>query len=316
VCVTVAVLDDYQDVARDLIDGASVGIEVTSFTHHIGNVDELVDALAGYPVVVAMRERTPFPAEVLDRLGDLRLLVTTGPGNAAIDVRAAERCGIVVCGTDALVSPTVELTWALILSLLRHVPQEDAAVREGKWQTTLGAGLEGGTLGLLGLGRVGSRVATIGQAFGMRTIAWSQNLTSRRAAALGVTAVDREDIFGEPDVLSIHLRLSERTRGLVGAAELARMRSSAVLINTARAAIVDRPSLLEALATGALAGAGLDVFDREPLPTDDPFRRLPNTVLTPHVGYVTHESYEVFFDGVREDIEAFRAGEPVRVLRG
>jgi phosphoglycerate dehydrogenase-like enzyme len=314
--VTVAVLDDYQDVARDLIDGASAGIEVTSFTHHIGDVDELVTALAGYPVVVAMRERTPFPAEVLDRLSDLRLLVTTGPGNAAIDVRAAERCGIVVCGTDALVSPTVELTWALILSLLRHVPQEDAAIREGRWQTSLGAGLEGRTLGLLGLGRVGSRVATIGQAFGMRTIAWSQNLTSRRAAALGVTAVDREDVFGEPDVLSVHLQLSDRTRGLVGAAELGRMRSSAVLINTARGAIVDRAALLDALVNGDIAGAGLDVFDREPLPVDDSFLRLPNTVLTPHLGYVTRESYEMFFDGVREDIDAFRAGEPVRVLRG
>lgn len=310
----VAVLDDYQQVAEDLVDWSRAGIEVTSFPHHLSDEDELVEALAGFEIVVAMRERTPFPAELLRRLPDLRLLVTTGPSNAAIDVPTAVEAGIVVCGTDSLVSPTVELTWGLIIALNRNIVTEDVAMRDGRWQHTLGEGLEGRTLGLLGLGRIGIRVAAVGQAFGMETIAWSQNLTKERAASVGVTAVDKPSLFADADVVSVHLRLSERSRGLVGADELAGLGPKGLLVNTSRAAIVDQEALLRALEAGMLGGAGLDVYDQEPLPADDRLRSAPRTVLTPHLGYVTRQNYEVFFRGALEDIEAYLAGEPIRVI--
>lgn len=310
----IAILDDYQNVALSLADWTSLDAEIEVFTSHIGDPDELATRLAGFDVVVAMRERTPFPAQLLSRLPDLKLLVTTGARNAAIDLDAARRQGITVCGTGGLASPTVELTWALILAAARNLATELPGMRAGAWQTTVGTGLSGRTLGLLGLGRLGSRVAKVGQAFGMETIAWSQNLTAERAAEHGVTAVSKSELFARADVLSIHLVLSDRTRGLVGAAELAQMKPTALLVNTSRGPIVDEAALLESLRTNRIGGAALDVFDIEPLPADHPLRSLPNVVLTPHLGYVTRENYEIFFRDVVEDIAAYRAGKPVRVI--
>ncbi|EHR51595.1 lactate dehydrogenase-like oxidoreductase [Saccharomonospora marina XMU15] len=310
----IAILDDYQNVALSLADWDSLHADIEVFTRHIADRDELVRRLAGFDVVVAMRERTPFPDEVLAGLPDLRLLVTTGHRNASIDVAAATRRGIVVCGTGYLPHPTAELTWALILAAVRHLPKEERAMREGGWQTTLGTSLHGSTLGLLGLGRLGSRVAGIGQAFGMRTIAWSHNLTPERAAEHGVTAVSKERLFAESDVLSIHLVLGERTRGLVTAAEFALMKPTALLVNTSRGPIVDESALVQALRQGDIGGAALDVYDTEPLPADHPLRSLPNTVLTPHIGYVTRDVYEVFYRDAVADIAAFAQGSPIRVI--
>jgi phosphoglycerate dehydrogenase-like enzyme len=235
--------------------------------------------------------------------------------NASIDLRAAADHGVLVCGTAGLPSPTAELTWALILALVRHVPREDRAIRDGRWQETLGTTLHGKTLGVLGLGQLGSRVARVGRAFEMEVLAWSQNLTAERAAALGaVLAGSRDEVLARADIVTIHLVLSERTRGLLGARELALMRPSAYLVNTSRGPIVDERALIAALEAGAIAGAGLDVYDEEPLPPDHPFRRLPNTVITPHLGYVTEETYRIFYSQALEDIRAFLAGAPVRVL--
>jgi len=310
----IAILDDYQGVALTLADWASLGAEIEVFTEHIGDPDELVRRLAGHEVAVAMRERTPFPAELLDRLPDLRLLVTTGPVNAAIDVPAARQRGITVCGTGYFSAPTAEHTWALILAVCRNLPREAEAMRHGGWQRSIGRGLHGHTLGLLGLGRLGSVVARIGQAFGMSTIAWSPNLTPERAAEHGVAAVPKRELFARADVLSVHLVLGARTRGLVGAAELASMKPEAVLVNTSRGPIVDEQALLEALSAGTIAAAALDVFDVEPLPADHPLRALPNVVLTPHLGYVTRELYDVFYRDAVEDIHAYLSGAPIRLL--
>ncbi|HET6504657.1 MAG TPA: D-2-hydroxyacid dehydrogenase family protein [Amycolatopsis sp.] len=310
----IAILDDYQNVALSFADWDSLGAEVEVFTTHIGDADELVKRLAGFEVVVAMRERTRFPAELLARLADLKLLVSTGMRNAAIDVEAARRHGIVVCGTGYVPHPTAEHTWALILAATRNLATELPAMRAGGWQTTVGTGLHGRTLGLLGLGNLGSRVARVGQAFGMETIAWSQNLTPERAAEHGVTAVSQEDLFARSDVLSVHLVLSDRTRGLVGAAELAAMKPGAWLVNTSRGPIVEEDALLDALRRKEIGGAALDVYDIEPLPADHPLRGLSNVVLTPHLGYVTRETYEIFFGDAVADIAAYRAGDPVRVI--
>jgi len=273
-----------------------------------------VRAMAGFDVVVAMRERTRFPAEVLEQLPDLRLLVSTGPRNAAIDLAAAQRLGVTVCGTGYSARPTVELTWALILAAARNLPEEAASVRAGGWQLSLGSGLDGKTLGLLGLGRIGSAVASIGQAFGMNVIAWSQNLTAEKAAEHGVRAVSKEELFAESDVLSIHLVLSSRSRGLVGAAELAAMKDTAILVNTSRGPIIDEAALIDALRAGRIGKAALDVYDTEPLPADHPLRPLPNALLTPHIGYVSRELYETFYGDAVADIAAFAAGSPVRVM--
>ncbi|GLY65685.1 D-2-hydroxyacid dehydrogenase family protein [Amycolatopsis taiwanensis] len=310
----IAILDDYQNVALGFADWAALDAEIEVFTTHLGDPDELVERLAGFEVVVAMRERTPFPADLLARLPRLKLLVTTGRRNAAIDVDAARRQGIVVCGTASVAPPTAELTWALILAAARNLAVELPSMRAGGWQSTVGTGLSGRTLGLLGLGRLGSRVAKVGQAFGMETIAWSRHLTPGRAAEHGVTVVSKQDLFARADVLSIHLVLSERTRGLVGAAELAAMKPDALLVNTSRGPIVDEAALLDVLRGRRIGGAALDVFDVEPLPADHPLRGLPNVVLTPHLGYVTRETYEVFFREAVEDIAAYLAGTPVRVI--
>ena len=312
--VKIAILDDYQGVSLEFADWDQLDAEIEVFTDHIADPDELVRRLAGFPVVVAMRERTRFTADVLRRLPDLKLLVTTGPRNAAIDVAAAERQGIVVSGTGYFGAPTVELTWALILAAARNLPVQERAMRDGGWQHTVGTGLHRKTLGLLGLGNLGSKVARIGQAFGMDTIAWSQNLTPERAAEHGVTAVPKEELFARADVLSVHLVLSGRTTGLVGRAELAAMKPSAILVNTSRGPIIDQDALLDTLRRGAIRCAALDVYDVEPLPADHPLRTLPNTVLTPHIGYVTRELYEVFYRDAVEDIAAFQAGQPIRVI--
>ena len=317
--VKIVVLDDYQRVARAYGPfDALPGVEVEVSHEHIADPGALAAALRGASVVVAMRERTPFPAGTFDRLPDLRLLVTTGMANAAIDLAAAAAHGVTVCGTtmhgSAKSSNTAELTWALILATRRHLVAEDRALRAGRWQTTIGTDLAGSTLGLLGLGRLGAQVARIGQAFDMRVLAWSQNLTPSRAADAGATWVPRATLFAESDVLTVHLKLSDRTTGLVGAPDLAAMKPSSVLINTSRGPIVDQAALVDALTTGSIAGAGLDVYDVEPLPADSPLRTAPNTVLLPHLGYVTEAGYRTMYQQVVEDIAAWRSGAPLRLL--
>jgi phosphoglycerate dehydrogenase-like enzyme len=261
-----------------------------------------------------MRERTAFGRSLLARLPDLRLLVTTGMANASIDLQAAADHGVVVCGTGSRGAPPAELTWALILGLAKNLVVEHAAVRSGGWQQAVGGDLEGRRLGLLGLGRLGKRVAAVGLAFGMEVVAWSRHLTPEDAAAAGARRVELDELLRSSHVVSIHLRLSERTRGLLGARELALMRPDALLVNTSRGPIVDEAALVEALASGAIAGAGLDVFDVEPLPADHPLRSSPRVLLTPHVGYATEETFRVMFEEAVADIEAWLDGEPVRRL--
>lgn len=313
----IAVLDDYQSVAADFCDWSAVPepVEVVEFAEPIGDEDALAAALEPFDVVIAMRERTAFRRSLIERLPNLRLLVTTGMRNKSIDVEAATERGITVCGTGILPHGTAELTWGLILAVARHIPQEDASVRAGGWQETVGTDLHGARLGVLGLGGQGSQVARIGLAFGMDVVAWSENLTDERAAEVGVRRVDRDELFATADVLTIHTLLSKRTRGLVGADDLARMKPTAILVNTSRGPIVDQQALLDALHAGRIGGAGLDVFDAEPLPKDHPFRSAPRTVLTPHLGYVTRNTYEVFYREAVEDVAAWIAGEPLRVIR-
>ena len=312
----IAVLDDYQSVAARFADWSRLPepVDVVAFADHLDDEDALVERLTDFDVVVAMRERTPFPRAVLTRLPNLRLLVTTGIRNASIDVAAATEHGITVCGTASHASGPVELTWALILATARHLPREDGSVRAGGWQETVGTDLDGATLGVLGLGRLGSKVAQIGRAFGMDVVAWSQNLTDERAAEVGVRRTCKDELLATADVVTVHLVLSERTRGLIGATELELMKPTALLVNTSRGPIVDEAALLAALRDGTIAGAGLDVFDREPLPRDHPLRSAPRTVLTPHLGYVTEKTYEVFYREAVEDVAAWMAGAPVRVL--
>ena len=312
----VAILDDYQAVAQQMADWSQLppGINVQFFHDHIADEDALVDRLKNFQVVMGMRERTPFPRSVLDRLPELRLLVTAGMGNAVFDIPAATELGIVVTGTGGVGEGPTELTWGLILALARRIPQEDRLTREGNWGTTVGIGLKDKTLGLLGLGHIGSLVGKVGAALGMNIVAWSQNLTPERAAECGATLVDKDTLFKESDVLSVHVQLSDRTRGLVGAKELSLMKPTSYLINISRGPIVDELSLIQALTSGSIAGAGLDTFDIEPLPTNHPFLGLANTVITPHLGYVTEDGYRVRYTQVVEDIRAFISGESIRVL--
>ncbi|MGY2078137.1 D-2-hydroxyacid dehydrogenase family protein [Blastococcus sp. SYSU DS0828] len=312
----IAVLDDYQSVAAEFCDWSRLPepAEVVTFADAVADPDALVARLRGVDVVVAMRERTRFGRDVLERLPDLRLLVTTGMRNKSIDVAAAAELGITVCGTAASGTATAELTWALILATVRHVPQEDAAMRAGGWQTTIGTDLHGARLGVIGLGRIGAQVARIGAAFGMDVVAWSQHLTEERAAEVGARLVGKDELFATADVVTVHLLFSKRTRGLIGADDLALMKHTAVLVNTSRGPIVDEAALVDVLRRGAIAGAGLDVYDAEPLPREHPLRELRRAVLTPHLGYVTRGTYEVFYGEAVEDVAAWMAGRPIRVI--
>ncbi|GAA0473747.1 D-2-hydroxyacid dehydrogenase family protein [Streptomyces olivaceiscleroticus] len=313
-----AVLDDYQGVALSMADWGAVAdeVDVRVVREYIGDRDRLVETIEDCEILVVMRERTPFPAELFARLPRLRLLITSGMRNASIDLEAAARHGVTVCGTASNSEPPVELTWALLLGLARGVVRENTALRTGgPWQSTVGADLYGRRLGLLGLGKIGARVAAVGQAFGMDVVAWSRNLTDERAEEAGARrAASLEDLLESSDFVSVHLVLGERTRGLIGEAELKRMRPTAYLVNTSRAAIVDQDALATALREGWIAGAGTDVFDQEPLPADHPYRSLPNLLATPHLGYVTRRNYEGYFRQAVADIAAFLAGEPVRRL--
>jgi phosphoglycerate dehydrogenase-like enzyme len=311
-----AILDDYQKVALQMADWKSLGSAVTVEAFHdtLSDQDALAERLQEFEMVVAMRERTPFRSALLERLGKLKLLVTTGVRNASIDLKAAAERGVLVCGTDVVPSSTVELTWGLILALARHISREDEGMRCGRWQTTVGTGLEGRVLGLLGLGNLGSRVAAIGKAFQMPMIAWSENLTVERASSLGVERVEKEELFRRADFLSIHMVLSKRSRGLVDAPELAVMKPAAYLINTSRGPIVNESALIAALQSRRIAGAALDVYDQEPLPADHALRRLDNVVLTPHLGYVTVENYRKMYGQAIEDIRAFLEGRPIRII--
>jgi phosphoglycerate dehydrogenase-like enzyme len=310
----VAILDDYQGAALTSVDWARLprDTELRVFREPLAGEEPLVKALLPFDVVVAMRERTAFPADVLARLPQLRLLVTTGMRNSAIDLEACARQGITVCGTGAVGAPAAELTWALILALFKRLSVADLAMHSGGWDVGLTLGLSGKRLGVVGLGKLGAQVARVGLAFGMEVVAWSPNLTPERAAAVGVTAVDKRALFSTSDVVTLHLVLSARTASVVGPEELALMKPSAFLVNTARAGLVEESALLATLREQRIAGAGLDVFPVEPLPSDHPLRSLPNAVLTPHLGYVTRENYSVYYRDALEDILAWVAGAPVR----
>lgn len=313
-----AVLDDYQSVAATAADWSPVAgdIEVVSFAEHCATEDELAVRLAEFDMVVTLRERVPFPATLIERLPRLRLIVASGMRNTSIDYAAAERHGITVCGTASTATPPVELTWALLLGLARGLVDEANAARNGgPWQSTVGADLHGRTLGILGLGKIGSRVAAVGRAFGMDVVAWSENLTPERAEQAGARlAASKEELLRAGDFVSVHLVLSERTRGLLGAKELGLMRPGSYLVNTSRAAIVDQDALLDALRRGAIAGAGVDVFDVEPLPADHPMRSAPRLLATPHLGYVSQANYAAYYGDAVEDIRAYLDGRPVRRL--
>ncbi|SAK87764.1 D-2-hydroxyacid dehydrogenase family protein [Caballeronia ptereochthonis] len=304
--IRIAVLDDYQNVALSMADWSPLAAraEITVFNDHIAERDALLERLRPFDVVCAMRERTPFSRDIIENLPNLKLIASTGAANAAIDLEAAAERGVEVRHTGYASTPTIEFTWALILAMVRNIPAEHRSLTEGGWQTGLGTELAGKTLGLLGLGRVGSAVGVIGRAFRMNVIAWSQNLTPERAAEKGVQLVDRDTLFRTSDVLSIHVRLSERTHHLVGAKELAQMKPTSRLVNTSRGPIVDNAALVDALRSGKLAGAAIDVYDEEPLAADDPLRSLSNVLATPHIGYVSEELYRTFYgDTVRNIVE-------------
>lgn len=314
----VVVLDDYQGVAENAVDwaGSPRKLDVRCVREHVDDPAALRAVLADADIVVAMRERTPLPADLIDDLPRLRLIVTTGMANAVIDVAAASRRGIPVCGTASSSAPPAELTWALIHAATRHLVAEDARVRSGAWQGTIGRDLAGATLGIMGLGRIGSRVARVALAFEMEVLAWSRHLRPEIATGLGARAVSKEELLARSDIVSLHLRLSEESRHTLDRAALARMRPGAILVNTSRSGLVDMDAAAHALREGHLGALALDVYDREPVPVDDPVLALPRTVLTPHLGYVTEDNYRRFFADVLEDIDAFLAGAPVRVLTG
>lgn len=315
--VKIAILDDYQNVALGYADWSPVtrDAEIKVFNAPFKSQDEVISALQGFTVVAGMRERTAFPRAVIDALPDLKLLITTGAKNASFDVKAANERGVTVCGTAGVGAPTTGIVFGLLLELTRRIDFENARMKAGEpWQVTIGRDLEGMTLGVVGLGKLGARAAAVGKAFGMNVIAWSQNLTPEKAKAGGADYVSREDLFSRADAVTIHLVLSDRSRGLIGAADIGRMKKDAYLINTARAPIVDQAALLKALREKKIAGAGLDVFDVEPLPVDHPYRKLDNVVLTPHLGYVSEQQYRKFYTDIVEDIRAFLDGKPVRVI--
>jgi len=316
--VAIAILDDYQNVALSFADWSRLEAahQVTVFKHAFESQEAAQRALQSYEVVCCMRERTPFPKALIEALPNLKLIVTAGMRNAAIDMEAAAQRGIKVCGSESGGHATAELAMGLIVALARNLHTEFANMREGRWQTTVGRDLRGRTLGVLGLGRLGGHVARMAQAFGMKVIAWSPNLTDERAKEHGAVRVARDVLFSEADVISVHMVLSARSRGIVGAEDLARMKPTAFFVNTSRAPLVDNAALSAALAAGRIAGAALDVYEVEPLPAAEALRREPRAVLTPHIGYVTEETYRLFYGGMVEAIEGWLAGKPVRVIAG
>jgi phosphoglycerate dehydrogenase-like enzyme len=303
----IAVLDDYQGLALKLADWTAVAkrAHIDVFNDHLADADAVVKRLLPYDIVCVMRERTPLRCEIIERLPNLKLIASTAPRNAAIDMQAAADRGVTVLHTGYFASPTVELTWALILASARHLTAEAAAVREGGWQQCLGDDMAHRTLGIIGLGSIGSKVAQVGLAFGMTIIAWSQNLTAERATAAGATLVSKEELLRQADIVSIHLVLSDRTRGLIGAAEMALMKPTARLVNTSRGAIVEEAALIEALASRRIAAAAIDTYDTEPLPLDHPYRKITNLLATPHIGYVSRGLYERFYRDTVSNILAW-----------
>ena len=312
-----AIIDDYQQVASDYAPWDSLlddGVKVSVFSAPFVSEEQAVAALAPFDIIVAMRERTRFPRRVLESLTNLKLLVTTGMANAAIDLEAASERGILVCGTGGSPAAAPEMTWALLLAFARNLVVEENSLRAGDWQTAVGFELEGKTLGIVGLGKIGKRIAGYAKAFGMDVLAWSQNLTAEAAEAVGVRQVSKEELFRESDVVTLHLRLSERTEGIVGAEELRLLGPEGVLVNTARGPLVDEAALIRALEEGWIRGAAMDVFDEEPLPAGHALLHSSRTVLSPHIGYVTHESYRQFYGGAFEDVKGWLEGAPVRPL--
>jgi phosphoglycerate dehydrogenase-like enzyme len=312
----IAVLDDYQNVALKSADWSAVQAraEVTVFHDHLHDPDALVARLKPFDAICVMRERTPLPASIIERLPNLKFIGSNAARNPSIDLKAATAQRIAVSSTGYGPSGAMELTWALILAAARHVAEEVASLRSGGWQVSLGSDLRGATLGVMGLGNIGSRIAKVGQAFDMEVIAWSENLTEERAASVGVRRVDKQTLLRESDFLTIHLVLSPRSAGIVGAAELSEMKNTAWLVNTSRGPLVDEAALVEALGRQAIAGAALDVFDIEPLPAGHPFRTLKNVVATPHVGFVTAKTYAIFFRDTVENLLAWLDGAPIRLM--
>jgi len=308
----IAIMDDYQGVGLSYGDWS--GLDVTVFRDHVADEARIIERLMPFDVICPMRERTVISRNIIENLPNLKLIATTGMRNAGIDIKAAQDRSVLVTGTAGQGHPTPELAMGLILSLARSIPLAGRQLRAGQWQTTVGKSLKGSTLGLLGLGRLGGQVAGYARAFGMDLIAWSQNLTAERAEEQGARLVDRETLFAESDFISIHLVLGDRSRGLVTADDLGRMKPDAYLINTSRGPIVDEDALLKVLQEGRIGGAGLDVFGTEPLPADHPLRTLDNVVLTPHLGYVTEDTYRVFFPETVECVRAWMAGAPIRVI--
>jgi phosphoglycerate dehydrogenase-like enzyme len=313
-----AILDDYQNVALEMADWAPLAgdVEITVFNDHLSDEDAVAERLKDFEIVMVMRERTPFPRSLFEKLPKLEHLVSSGMRNLSIDVDAAAENGVVCTGTPSLGYPTSELTWGIIHALARHVALEDRETRAGAWQKTVGIGLRDKVLGVMGLGRIGSDVARVGIALGMQVIAWSENLTQDRCDEVGARLVTKDEIMSQSDFLTVHLLLSDRSRGLIQAGDLARMKESAYLINTSRGPIVDEAALIEVLQNGSIAGAGLDVFDVEPLPLDHPLRNMPNTVIIPHLGYVTVENYRNWYGGCAENIRSWLDGKTINEMAG
>jgi phosphoglycerate dehydrogenase-like enzyme len=315
--IRVAILDDYQGVALRLADWKSLhpDAQIEAFPEHVADLDTLAKRLHTFECLVLMRERTPLPRALIEKLPNLKLVITTGMHNASVDAAALAERSIVFCGTDGVGHSTAELTWGLILALLRNIPREDRALRQGRWQTTIGYGAKGKTLGIIGLGRLGTMVANYGKAFGLELIGWSRNLTDSRAAEAGVKRVEKDELFQRADIVTIHVGLNDQSRGLVGAAELARMKPTSYIVNTSRGPIIDEAALLAALKGRRIAGAAIDVYDREPVPKDHPFLELDNVVLTPHLGYVIEENLRINYMSAVENIRAFLDGKPIRLIK-
>jgi phosphoglycerate dehydrogenase-like enzyme len=313
----VAILDDYLNVSQEVTDWSAIRAkaDITVFNEHENDLDRLVERLTPFDVICIMRERTPFQKNLLDRLPNLKLLVTAGMRNLSINLAAATERGIVVSGTENVGVTTAELAWGHILGLARRLPEEDAATRAGKWQTHLGMSIADKTLGIIGLGKVGGHVARIGRAFGMDVVAWSQNLTAERCADMDVRLASSKDaLLAEADFISIHLVLSGRTRGIIGKDEFDKMKPTAYFINTARGPLVDEAALIDALQGGKIAGAGIDVYDVEPLPADHPMRKVPRAHITPHLGFVTDTNFKLWYGQTAEDVKAWMDGKPLRLL--